>query len=464
MKPISWALAASLTLALTACGGGNAPETTGRQAAPLRSAAATYTASTLFDWAPGAYPQFFSGSTVDGEASIDGYGSFTYRYWPATGNYVGVRAADNGVYAYGPASNWQVMSVGSFESFRCQVVDCTAAPTSYALLKESGIAPQLQRSTWDLARTYLDTDGDGVLELFTAQMVYNPATSTPSTAAPSIFRFYRRQGDTLVEAPELLDAASVSGCIHPRKAVLADFNGDGRKDIFVACHGYDAMPFPGELNRIVLSQPNGKYIVREALNVAGFYHSAAAADFNGDGKPDVVVANNFGYPSVQIWLGAGDGTFTRDDSYLPPALYVRANYFTVDVPDVDGDGKFDLFVGGHEWENAPTRVFINPGTGNFASAQPVTLPVVQNEGVVLDVVATGAAGARVLWVLRASGGDGTFYQSLTLQRVDWATLASTTPILQRGTQWQPWIIPAQVNGQGRIVSDDQSVTSISVPY
>jgi len=463
MNKSSWALAASLALALVACGGGST-ETVDRQAAPLRSGTPAFSASTLFDWAPGAYPQFFQGSAVDGEAAIEGWGGFTYRHWPVTGNYVGVRAADSGVYVYGPVSNWQVMSVGPLESFRCQVVDCVSVPTSYALLKESGIEPQLQRATWDLARTYLDADGDGTLELFTAQMVYNPATSTPSTAAPSIFRFYRRQGDSLVEAPDLLDGASVSGCIHPRKAVLADFNGDGRKDIFVACHGYDAMPFPGELNRIVLSQANGTYIVREALNVPGFYHSAAAADFNGDGKPDVVVTNNFTRPSVQIWLGAGDGTFTRNDSYLPPALNVQANHFTVDVPDVDGDGKFDLFVAGHEWENAPTQVFLNPGTGNFAGAQPVTLPAVQNEGVVLDVVTTGTAGARVVWVLRTSGGDGTFYQSLTLQRVDWATLASTTPILQRGTQWQAWIIPVQVNGQGRIVSDDRSVTSISVPY
>jgi hypothetical protein len=464
MIRISPALAALLTLALAACGGGSLEQVADRQAATARASTPAFTAATLFDWAPGAYPQFFSGTAADGEAAVEGHGSFTYRYWPATGNYLGVRAADSGVYVYGPVSNWQVMSVGALDSFRCQVVACGSAPTSYALLKESGLVPQVQRSSWDLARASFDVDGDGVLELFTAQMVYNPANSTPSTAAPSIFRFYRRQGDTLVEAPELLDAASVPGCIHPRKAVLADFNGDGRKDVFVACHGYDAMPFPGELNRIVLSQPNGSYVVREALNVAGFYHSAAAADFNGDGKPDVVVTNNFTRPSVQIWLGAGDGTFARDDSYLPPALNVQANHFTVDVPDVDGDGQFDLFVGGHEWENAPTQVFLNPGAGNFAAAQPVTLPAVANEGVVLDVVVTGTAGARVLWVMRTSGGDGTFYQSLTLQRVDWASLASTVPILQRGTQWQPWIIPAQVGGQGRIVSDDISVTTISVPY
>lgn len=463
MNKSSWALAASLALALVACGGGST-ETVHRQAAPLRSGTPAFTASTLFDWAPGAYPQFFSGSAADGEAAIEGHGTFAYRHWPATGNYVGVRAADSGVYVYGPVSNWQVMPVGPLASFRCQVVACASVPTSYALLKESGLEPQLQRATWDLARTYLDADGDGTLELFTAQMVYNPMASTPSTAAPSIFRFYRRMGDALVEAPELLDGASVSGCIHPRKAVLGDFNGDGRKDIFVACHGYDAMPFPGELNRIVLSQANGTYIVRDVQSAVGFYHSAAAADFNGDGKADVVVTNNFTQPSVQIWLGAGDGTFTRDDSYLPPALNTHANYFTVDAPDVDGDGKFDLFVGGHEWENAPTRVFLNPGSGNFSGTQPVALPAVANEGVVLDVVTTGTAGARAVWVLRTSGGDGTFYQSLTLQRVDWATLASTTPIRQRGTQWQPWIIPARVDGQGRIVSDDRSVTSISVAY
>ena len=76
----------------------------------------------------------------------------------------------------------------------------------------------------------------------------------------------------------------INGCIHPRKAIVADFNGDGRPDIFVACHGYDATPFPGEANKVVLSQPNGTYVTSNASADVGFHHGAAAADLNGDGN------------------------------------------------------------------------------------------------------------------------------------------------------------------------------------
>ena len=42
--------------------------------------------------------------------------------------------------------------------------------------------------------------------------------------------------------------------------VIADFNGDRVDDIFVADHGYDAYPFPGYQNTLVLSAPGGKLV------------------------------------------------------------------------------------------------------------------------------------------------------------------------------------------------------------
>lgn len=47
------------------------------------------------------------------------------------------------------------------------------------------------------------------------------------------------------------------------------------------------------------------------------------------------------------------------------------------------------------------------------------LPAVANEGVVLDftVLDADGDGANEIYVVRTSGGDGTFYQSRTVQRV-----------------------------------------------
>jgi len=59
--------------------------------------------------------------------------------------------------------------------------------------------------------------------------------------------------------------------------------------------------------------------------------SIAVADLNGDGKPDLAIADE--YTGVSILLGNGNGTFR------PPVNYVAGTYCTaVAVGDFNGDG------------------------------------------------------------------------------------------------------------------------------
>jgi hypothetical protein len=69
------------------------------------------------------------------------------------------------------------------------------------------------------------------------------------------------------------------------------------------------------------------------------------ADFNGDGWPDIFVAND-GQPN-RLWVNQRDGTFT-DEAVLRGVAYngmgqAQGN-MGVAAGDVDGDGLFDLFV------------------------------------------------------------------------------------------------------------------------
>jgi DNA-binding beta-propeller fold protein YncE len=72
---------------------------------------------------------------------------------------------------------------------------------------------------------------------------------------------------------------------------------------------------------------------------AGAYPSeVAVADVNGDGKPDLMVANEFGN-TLSVLLGEGDGSFRPKADY-PVGPYPHG----IAVGDVNGDGKPDLIA------------------------------------------------------------------------------------------------------------------------
>jgi hypothetical protein len=100
---------------------------------------------------------------------------------------------------------------------------------------------------------------------------------------------------------------------HPREVITADFNGDGRPDIFIAAHGWDTSPWEGERNVLMISRPDGSFEDRSAAlpESSDFSHSTTVADINGDGFLDIYVGQVGGQARVPPYflMGRGDGTF-----------------------------------------------------------------------------------------------------------------------------------------------------------
>ena len=122
---------------------------------------------------------------------------------------------------------------------------------------------------------------------------------------------------------------------------VADFNGDGKLDVALT-----TFSVPAQQWAVSILLGNGDATFQSPVNYDAGYapSSLAVGDFNGDGIPDLAVANGFEgpdyYTQISVSLGRGDGTFGTFYSY--PYRYPSS----LAVGDFNGDGLQDLIVTG----------------------------------------------------------------------------------------------------------------------
>ncbi len=182
---------------------------------------------------------------------------------------------------------------------RADIAVATAASTVSLLLQTgAGVfatAVDYVTGVQPVAIKAADLNGDGKLDLLTANF---GAASSPGTQGLSV----------LLQTTPGVFAAPVSYVTEYRPTALAvgDLNGDGKPDVAVACEGLPGSPGAAS---VLLQSATSPGTLLAAVNYPGTYGpmGVAIADMNGDGKPDLVLAD--GDIVVRLNSATTPGTF-----------------------------------------------------------------------------------------------------------------------------------------------------------
>ena len=206
--------------------------------------------------------------------------------------------------------------------------------------------------------------------------------------------------------------STVSGC-SASSVTVADFNGDGKPDLVVT-GGSDGVC-------VALGNGDGTFQSPKSYTTGADPYFVIAADFNHDGKMDLAVTNT-GANTVSVLLGNGDGTFQpRVDYGVGP---LGNTQMSLAADDFNGDGNLDLVTANAD---GSISALLGNGDGTF---QPQLTQLVFGTGSLavgdfngdgkLDLAVSG--GGVGIWL---GNGDGTFTDFFTFRAIHAAAIVTT---------------------------------------
>ncbi|HUD47004.1 MAG TPA: VCBS repeat-containing protein [Candidatus Baltobacteraceae bacterium] len=197
---------------------------------------------------------------------------------------------------------------------------------------------------------FADINGDGWLDLLV------------STTGAGVLCFTNKGDGTFAECSQYAGTRTSYGAL---TMTLADIDGDGTLDLYVADNRVENSRDVAALQQIQMLRVNGRDTVAPSMSDRFVFTNGTVQEY--------------GEPSL-LYLNDGKGRFTPvswtngaflDESGQPLTAPPRDWSLTAAFHDVNGDGAPDLYVCDDYW--TPDRFWINDGKGHFRACPPLAL-------------------------------------------------------------------------------------------
>jgi len=205
-----------------------------------------------------------------------------------------------------------------------------------------------------------DVDGDGRADVLTLAMLQEGG---PDTRVGRLLVYRQTSTPGVFAAPDTYSVGE-----YPWQMTVADVDGDGRPDVFVADVGDVRQSW------LLLQEPTrpGHFGAPRSMISGGYAHTTGIADLNGDGAPDLVAGD--GRSAAQGAAVRYQDPAQRGSFGPVVALALPGGASDIVTGDVDGDGRADLLAYVYV-QGAPLpsslAVLFQEGAGAFTGSGPI---------------------------------------------------------------------------------------------